>query len=74
MIDLARFGPADRIIDRYSPELEGAEREEARTRLLDFGRVLLSVAMRMVREQSTANDSRKSATEDRIQPSNPLPP
>lgn len=38
--------PGDAILDRYAPHLQGAEREEARERLLTFVRAMLRSAVR----------------------------
>jgi hypothetical protein len=57
--------PGDQILDRYVPHLTGADRELARERLQGLAKLLLRIAMRQVREEMQAADSRDSDS-DRI--------
>ena len=52
--------PGDQILDRYVPHLTGADRELARERLQGLAKLLLRIAMRQVREEMQATDSRDS--------------
>ena len=67
--------PGDHILDRYVPHLSGADRELARERLQGLAKLLLRIAMREVREEMQAADSRDSDSKRIIYstppPSNP---
>ena len=64
--------PGDHILDRYVPHLSGADRELARERLQGLAKLLLRIAMREVREEMQAADSRDSDSR-RIISSTPPP-
>lgn len=61
--------PGDRILDRYTPDLTGADRELAHDRLGRLVKLLIKIARRKVDEDMHISDSRESDSEGRIQPS-----
>ena len=50
--------PGNHILDRHVPHLTGANRELARERLQGLAKLLLRIAMREVREDMQAAESR----------------
>lgn len=60
--------PGDEILDRYVPHLTSPDRELARERLQKLARLLVRIAMRQVREEREAADSRESGSGGRIPP------
>lgn len=60
--------PGDQILDRYLPDVTGAERELARERLDGLVKLLIRIARRKVDEDMHSIDSRESDSSDRIQP------
>ncbi len=65
--------PGDQILDRHAPHLSGTDRELARERLQGLAKLLLNIAMRQVREDMQAADSRDGGSGGIISPT-PQPP
>lgn len=63
--------PADRILDRYCPNLDPTERELAGERLHNLARVLLRIARRHALNMHR-DDSTHSGAEGRIPPTPPI--
>lgn len=66
--------PGDDILDRYVPHLSGSDREVARERLQKLARLRVHIAMRQVREEREAADSRGSVSRGKIPPNPPVDP
>jgi hypothetical protein len=62
------YRPGDQILDRYVPHLTGTDRELARERLQGLARIMLTIAMRKVREDREAADSHDSDSRRIITP------
>lgn len=60
--------PADRIIDRFCPDISEAERELARERLHRLARVLIKIERRHAIEEAQRTDSTQSGADGRIPP------
>jgi hypothetical protein len=66
MSTLSARKPGDIILDRYMPDADEAEREQARENLRRFAKALLRIAMRQTRAELAELDSRNPPEGARI--------
>ena len=60
--------PGEYLLNRFVPHLTGEDRERARERLVEWAKLLVKIARRMVDEDMHTSDSHESDSKSKIQP------